>query len=271
MPFYVVKAGKTPGIYGTWSECQKQVHGFTGAIFRKFSTMAEAEKFLEDDVPVSFVRKRLIATDHTGEPPLKINKVRVVDSTAVDNLSPVAFMHDVHEPNKVLVYTDGSCKGQQNNRRAGIGVFWGENHPWNVAERLSGRQTNNRAEIEACIRALQQANKAGIMGVKIVTDSKFTINCATIWYFKWIKNGWKLANGAPVLLKADIQRLADELASPGLRVSWCHSPGHRGKWGNEQADQLANAGADLPHPPNSEQEIIQNSDDADYEFTENDV
>ncbi|VUZ51706.1 unnamed protein product [Hymenolepis diminuta] len=199
MPFYVVKAGKTPGIYGTWSECQKQVHGFTGAIFRKFSTMAEAEKFLEDDVPVSFVRKRLIATDHTGEPPLKINKVRVVDSTAVDNLSPVAFMHDVHEPNKVLVYTDGSCKGQQNNRRAGIGVFWGENHPWNVAERLSGRQTNNRAEIE------------------------------------------------------------------------CHSPGHRGKWGNEQADQLANAGADLPHPPNSEQEIIQNSDDADYEFTENDV
>ncbi|VDN97207.1 unnamed protein product [Rodentolepis nana] len=248
-------------------ECKEQVRGFTGAIFRKFYTISEAEKFLNDDGPVSPARKRAYTTAHLEEEPLlKASRKRVVDSTAVDNLSPLPFMHDLHEANKVLVYTDGSCKGPQNNRRAGIGVFWGENHPWNVSDRLSGRQTNNRAEIEACIRALQQANKVGITGVKIVTDSKFTINCATIWYFKWIKNDWKLANGAPVLLKADIQRLADELASPGLRVSWCHSPGHRGKWGNEQADKLANQGANLPCPQNGKQdEIIQVSEDADYD------
>lgn len=56
---------------------------------------------------------------------------------------------DLNEPDKVLVYTDGSCKGPPNKRRAGYGVFWGTDHPWNVAERLRGRQTNNRAEIEA--------------------------------------------------------------------------------------------------------------------------
>jgi hypothetical protein len=28
--FYAVKSGREPGIYGTWSECETQVKGFTG-------------------------------------------------------------------------------------------------------------------------------------------------------------------------------------------------------------------------------------------------
>ncbi|KAM7537617.1 hypothetical protein Aperf_G00000077815 [Anoplocephala perfoliata] len=268
MPFYAVRAGRIPGIYQNWPECHKQVSGFSGAVFRKFSTLAEAENFIRNDSSSLNQKRPFAMTEEIPEPPLKkTKKLRLVDSTAVDGLSLVAFMHDLHEVNKVLVYTDGSCKGPQNNRRAGIGVFWGENHPWNVSERLVGRQTNNRAEIEACIRALEQANKAGIKGVKIVTDSQFTINCITLWYFKWLENGWKLADGRPVLLKHDIQRLANQLATPELHVSWCHSPGHSGKWGNEQADQLANKGADLPYTFGN----LGRDSRVDTEFTEDDI
>ena len=44
--FYAVKVGKTPGIYGTWAECQKQIHGFSSAVFKGFATKEEAMEFI---------------------------------------------------------------------------------------------------------------------------------------------------------------------------------------------------------------------------------
>lgn len=45
--FYAVRAGKTPGIYTTWAECQNQVKGFSGAEFKGFATKEEAEWYLK--------------------------------------------------------------------------------------------------------------------------------------------------------------------------------------------------------------------------------
>ena len=36
--FYAVLAGRQPGIYKTWAECQRQVIGFKGAKFKGFVT-----------------------------------------------------------------------------------------------------------------------------------------------------------------------------------------------------------------------------------------
>ncbi len=41
--FYVVWQGKEPGIYTTWSECEKQVKGVEGAKYKSFPSRAEAE------------------------------------------------------------------------------------------------------------------------------------------------------------------------------------------------------------------------------------
>lgn len=46
MKFYAVKIGKNPGIYNTWSECELQVKGFSGAIYKSFLNKEDAEKFL---------------------------------------------------------------------------------------------------------------------------------------------------------------------------------------------------------------------------------
>ena len=46
--FYAVKVGKKPGIYETWAECQSQISGFSGAIYRGFSTQEEAMVFLKN-------------------------------------------------------------------------------------------------------------------------------------------------------------------------------------------------------------------------------
>jgi ribonuclease HI len=44
--YYAVKAGKKPGIYMTWDDCKKQVHGFPGAIYKSFETESAAIGFL---------------------------------------------------------------------------------------------------------------------------------------------------------------------------------------------------------------------------------
>lgn len=41
--FYVVWKGKVPGIYTSWPDCQQQVSGVEGAVYKSFPTEAEAQ------------------------------------------------------------------------------------------------------------------------------------------------------------------------------------------------------------------------------------
>ena len=43
---YAVKKGKTTGIFRTWAECSSAVRGYSGAQYKGFSTMDEAEQYL---------------------------------------------------------------------------------------------------------------------------------------------------------------------------------------------------------------------------------
>lgn len=52
--FYVVKKGRKVGIYKTWSECQEEIKGFSGAEFKSFKNMEEATKYLYTDNSVIF-------------------------------------------------------------------------------------------------------------------------------------------------------------------------------------------------------------------------
>ena len=45
--YYVVKVGKTPGIYFSWADCKKMVDGYQGAVYKGFDVLADAQSFLE--------------------------------------------------------------------------------------------------------------------------------------------------------------------------------------------------------------------------------
>ena len=47
--FYAVKVGKIPGIYSTWNECEAQVKGVSGAKYKSFATLKEAEEFFHTE------------------------------------------------------------------------------------------------------------------------------------------------------------------------------------------------------------------------------
>ncbi|KPJ13751.1 Ribonuclease H1 [Papilio machaon] len=142
----------------------------------------------------------------------------------------------------VQVYTDGACSSNgRNGARAGIGVYWGDGHPLNVSEPVTGRATNNCGEIQAATSAIKIALQNKVKKLTINTDSQFLINSVTKWMPGWKRKGWKLQSGEPVKNEKDFKEL-DEIQNK-LQIKWVYVEAHKGVHGNEMADQLAKAGA----------------------------
>lgn len=114
----------------------------------------------------------------------------------------------------------------------------------NLAEPLTGKQTNNRAELTALKRALSVAPMN--RNVTIHTDSKYAIDCVTNWFQKWKNNNWKNAAGKDVENKEliqDILKIIDERFICRSKTNFEWVKGHAGNVENEAADRLAVAGA----------------------------
>lgn len=161
-----------------------------------------------------------------------------------------------------VISIDGSCRGNGTDHAVGgFGIYWGENHPYNVSEKVpkSGNQTNQVAELMAAVRAVQQVRQKGFKEMIIQTDSIYVYNGITSWINKWIKSGWKTTQGKDVKHKELWQQLYDECQMGN--ISWEHVKGHSGNAENEGADRLASAATedtedrtDLFIPPSDREE-----------------
>jgi len=80
--FFVVWEGKEPGIYKSWEECKRQIHGFEGAIYKGFVTEAEAREAMVSPC-WDYIGKNAKAKQPTNE---EITKVGLPDleSLSVD-------------------------------------------------------------------------------------------------------------------------------------------------------------------------------------------
>lgn len=115
----------------------------------------------------------------------------------------------------------------------------------NVSEALSGaRQTNQRAELTAILRALEIVPRN--RDVSIVTDSRYAIDCVTSWSINWRKNGWKTAAGKSVenkdLVESVLNRIEERKAFK-VQTNFEWIKGHANHHGNVEADKLAVTGA----------------------------
>jgi ribonuclease HI len=82
--------------------------------------------------------------------------------------------------------------------------------------------------------------------IEIITDSSYTINCATVWYKSWVKNGWKTSTGKDVEnrdLVRKIRGILEERERKGVQSKMVWVKGHEDDVGNCAADRLAVAGA----------------------------
>ena len=60
MKYYAVKVGARTGVFTSWEECQKAVDGFSGAKFKKFRSLEEAERFVYEDNDSKPIKEDLI-------------------------------------------------------------------------------------------------------------------------------------------------------------------------------------------------------------------
>lgn len=156
--------------------------------------------------------------------------------------------HKFNEDSKgfVHVYTDGSCESNgKYTAAAGLGVFYGVNHKMNVSEPVTGKPTNNAGEIQAAIRAIEDAQRCKIKRLNIFTDSQFLINSVCKWMSSWKRKDWRLATGKKVVNEKDFKRLDELIETGNMVVKWSYVPAHNGHPGNEEADRLAKIGASL--------------------------
>lgn len=250
--FYAVRRGRRTGVFLTWDECKAQVDRFPAARFKKFATKDEAWAFVRNSASPDGAEGQenssvqVNTSKRPREPPGEGEEstepwakhmrqtTEVAPAVSKDTFS---YMGE-----SVVVYTDGCCSSNgQRRAQAGIGVYWGPGHPLNLGIRLPGRQTNQRAEIHAACKAIEQAKAQNISKLVLYTDSMFTINGITSWVQGWKKNGWRTRAGKDVINKEDFMKL-DELTQ-GMDIQWMHIPGHSGFVGNEEADRLAREGA----------------------------
>ena len=47
--FYAVRNGKRCGVYLTWDECKEQISGFSGAEYKSFKTLEEANRYVRGE------------------------------------------------------------------------------------------------------------------------------------------------------------------------------------------------------------------------------
>ena len=52
--YYVVRIGKSPGIYTNWEDCKAQVTGYKGAVFKGFEEKKDAEDFMKAGESASY-------------------------------------------------------------------------------------------------------------------------------------------------------------------------------------------------------------------------
>ena len=87
--YYAVRKGKTAGIYMSWDECKAQVQGFSGAEYKSFPTITEAEAYMGGAV------KNSIQVENEGGVPVtdKLNAVAYVDGSY--NIATKEFSYGV--------------------------------------------------------------------------------------------------------------------------------------------------------------------------------
>ncbi|CAG8631966.1 11430_t:CDS:1 [Scutellospora calospora] len=140
--YYAVRVGRNPGIYMSYKECEEQVLGYSGAMYRKFDTKQQAEDFIKQE---NFDKNILnVWTDGSCDNNFRIENKKKKFNNKLSSI-------------------------------AGIGVFFKNKDPRNISERLPGLlQSSNRAEVYAVIRALEICDKD--QDVVINTDSTYVIN-----------------------------------------------------------------------------------------------
>lgn len=199
--FYAVKSGRKTGVFTTWADCEAQVKGFNGAVYKSFGTIEDANAFL-------------------GAAPAEVKKVE--PPTYTENNKALAFGTDV-----MRIYVDGSFKDGKyswafvvvNDAKV---VF----EQYGVGTNPDAAALNNIAgECAAAMRAMNWANAKGYRAV-IVHDYQGVSS--------WVDGFYEAKNEFTKAYAAFMKPYWD-----AKKVAFIKVVGHSNNQYNDRADYLA--------------------------------
>ncbi|KAJ3773071.1 ribonuclease H-like domain-containing protein, partial [Lentinula raphanica] len=144
---------------------------------------------------------------------------------------------DLSNRSPLKLYSDGSCLNAcRPDARAGSGVYFGNpQHPLNLSVRVTGLQTNNRAELYAILVLLQKTSLS--RALEIYADSEYAIRSIVYRSPSEAQSNWSCPNGDL------LQRIAQWIKARRVPLRFHHVKAHSNNQHNDAADKLAKSGA----------------------------
>lgn len=214
--YYAVKTGRSSGIYSTWDECKAQTDGVSGADYKAFFSLEEAEQYLQEtDEGTSHIlpRTTINSTD--------------LNAQAEDQISALS-------ENEVVAFVDGSCN-ETGEKSAFGAIIFSQNGNRDILYKAFTR--NNESEEFISFRNVA----AELEGVKEVINwaIKYNKTKITIYYDyegieKWVTGQWAATKNLTKRYVSFCQEKRNILQIEFIKV-----PAHAGVTYNEEADCIA--------------------------------
>ena len=163
--FYVVWSGLNPGIYHSWDDCQAQIKGVKGAVYKSFDSKEEAERAYASPA-YEYVKKT-----HPNPP----QQVAPSNSPKGENSNTAkATSSPLGEPGMGIyaLAVDAACSGNPGPMEY-RGVYLGDGKEIFHFGPVYG--TNNIGEFLAIVHALALLDKQGLK-MTIYSDSRTAIS-----------------------------------------------------------------------------------------------
>lgn len=152
--------------------------------------------------------------------------------------SRMAAQIDRAVPTGLVIYCDGACEPNPGAGGWGFAVF---RDGVEIHSDCGGSvaTTNNIMEMTGALMALRWLSEQGIVEpVRILCDSRYTVDGCNAWRLAWKARGWKRKGKNPEIANLDLwKELDDALRAVPIRLEWVK--GHAGIIGNERADELS--------------------------------
>lgn len=208
--FYAVRKGKNPGIYKSWPACQQQVKGYSGAVYKSFTTLEDAQNFLNGQASQT-------SQTSSGD---EVRWLKKVKTGPVDS------------DKQMLAYVDGSF-----DKRSGYFGYGGVIlYQGNVSTFKGGRNTVELAKMRNVAGEIIGAMQAVKIAIEQEAD-EIIIYHDYLGIAEWALAGWQAKNQ----YTKEYQKFMQE-KSQNINIAFVKVAAHTGDKYNEQADQLAKAG-----------------------------